>query len=157
MPKWKIKDLFWVSPASEGSEPAGTALDVDVVLDESTRAPQVDQVLSMLRDVDGVVGSIAIANAGDVIGSDLPRMFDGAAMEGLAMRLSQLRAALASADKPLKTAAFRYENHALHISQLSCGLIGVLAELRTHEPALEMAARLVGQRLEATIERASRV
>jgi len=115
----------------------------------------VDRVLSMLRDVDGVVGSLAVANGGDVLGSDLPRLFDREAMETLALRLSQLRAALSSADTPLRTAAFRYESHALHVSQLDCGLLGVLAELTTHEPALEMASKLVGQRLEAAVSRGS--
>jgi hypothetical protein len=84
-----------------------------------------------------------------VLGSDLPRIFDHAAMDALAMRLSQLRAALASADRPLESATFRYQGHSLYVNQLDCGLLGILAEPHTHEPALEMVARLVGQRLNA--------
>jgi hypothetical protein len=152
MAKWKIKDLFWISdtgdttPASPPERPAAAARH------RNDPAP-VQRVLAMLRDVNGVVGSIAVANAGDVLGADLPRIFDGTALDALAMRLSQLRAALASADQPMKSAAFRYQNHSLFVSQLDCGILGVLVEAKTHEPALDMVARLVGQRLEAAIAR----
>jgi hypothetical protein len=149
MAKWKFKDLFWITstddePVASGQEPAR---------EPATRSDSnsVQRVLSMLRDVNGVVGSIAVANAGDVLGSDLPRVFDGAALEALAMRLSQLRAALASADQPMRSAALHYQGHSLFVSQLECGVLGVLAESKTHEPALDMVARLVGQRLEAAI------
>jgi hypothetical protein len=96
---------------------------------------------------------MAIANAGDVFGSDLPRVFDAATKDALAMRLSQLRAALAGADRPMKSAVFRYQGHSLFVSQLDCGLLGILAEPQTQEPALEMVARLVGQRLDASLAR----
>jgi hypothetical protein len=166
MAKWKLKDLFWVSSTEAEAAPVSTSpkievtasseapLEVDVEL-SAPRNPQVEKVLTMLRDVDGVVGSVAVTNAGELLGSDLPRLFEAPGLDALALRLSQLRAALLSADTPMKTAAFRYDGHALHISQLDCGLLGVLAELRTHEPALDMAARLVGQRLEATVGRSS--
>lgn len=145
MGKWKLK--FW------GSQPESEA---DSELESSTAPlatprPQVESALSLLRDVEGVVGSIAIANTGQLLGSDLPRLFDAGATEALAMRLSQVRAKLASAGAPLQTAAFRYESHSLHVSQLASGLLGVLAESSTHEPALDMATRLVGQRVDAAI------
>lgn len=156
MAKWKIKDLFWVSePDSEPAAPAPMGAPSAAPAASPAQPSPVDHVLSLLRDVDGVVGSLAVANGGDVLGSDLPRLFDREAMQTLALRLSQLRAALFSADTPLRTAAFRYESHALHVSQFDSGLLGVLAELRTHEPALEMACKLVGQRLEAAVSRGS--
>jgi predicted regulator of Ras-like GTPase activity (Roadblock/LC7/MglB family) len=154
MAKWKIKDLFWVTdpePEPAAALPVGAHSAAPAA--SLAQPSPVDRVLSMLRDVDGVVGSLAVANGGDVLGSDLPRLFDQEAMQTLALRLSQLRAALFSADTPLRTAAFRYESHALHVSQLDCGLLGVLAELRTHVPALEMASKLVGQRLDAAVSR----
>jgi hypothetical protein len=146
MAKWKFKDLFWIS---------GTDAEPPPDPDSSGKGPAEDEVgidrtLSMLRDVKGVVGSIAVANAGDLLGSDLPRAFDGTAKDALAMRLTQLRAALASAEHPLKSAAFRYQGHSLFVSQREWGLLGVLAESQTHEPALDMVARLVSQRLNAT-------
>jgi hypothetical protein len=150
MAKWKFKDLFWISGSDAGEQRAGPP---DPRSPGKGAAPDelpIDGTLSMLRDVKGVVGSIAIANAGDVLGSDLPRAFDRTAKDALAMRLIQLRAALASAEHPLKSAAFRYQGHSLFVSQLEWGLLGVLAESQTHEPALDMVARLVGQRLQAT-------
>jgi hypothetical protein len=149
MAKWKIKDLFWVS-GTDADQPR-TAPPDPGSLDKGSAKDELplDRTLSMLRDVKGVVGSIAVANAGDVLGSDLPRAFDGTAKDALAMRLTQLRAALASADHPLKSAAFRYQGHSLFVSQLDWGLLGVLAESQTHEPTLDMVARLVSQRLNA--------
>jgi hypothetical protein len=143
-------ELRWITSADD--EPAAPAREPAEAAARNDSSP-VQRVLSMLRDVNGVVGSIAVANAGDVLGSDLPRVFDGAAIEALAMRLSQLRAALASADRPMTFATLRYHGHSLFVSQLDGGILGVLAESKTHEPALDMVARLVGQRLEAAITR----
>lgn len=155
MGKWKLK--FWGSqPESESADegPAGVSDAESVALgtpaaQRSTPRPEVEHALSLLRDVDGVIGSIAVANTGQLLGSDLPRLFDVGATEALAMRLSQVRAKLASAERPLQSAAFRYETHALYVSQLASGLLGVLAEQSTHEPTLDMATRLVGQRVDA--------
>lgn len=158
MGKWKLK--FWGSQAD--SEPADEDIQVDIS-DAGSSAlsappelaaprPRLEQALSLLRDVEGVVGSIAVGNTGQLLGSDLPRLFDVGATEALAMRVSQVRAKLASAGGPLQTAAFRYETHALHVSQLASGLLGVLAEQSAHEPALDMATRLVGQRVDAALE-----
>lgn len=159
MGKWKLK--FWGSQAE--SEPADEDPPVDLsdagsdalsapAPELAAPRPRVEQALALLRDVEGVVGSIAIANTGQLLGSDLPRLFDVGATEALAMRVSQVRARLASAGGALQTAAFRYETHALHVSQLASGLLGVLAERSAHEPALDMATRLVGQRVDAALE-----
>lgn len=146
MAKWKLS--FWGSKAPP--EPVDAEL-APAAPEGSPRRPEVEDALSMLRDIEGVVGSIAIANTGQLLGSDLPRLFDSGATQALATRISQVRGMLASAGAPLQTAAFRYETHALHVSQLASGLIGVLAESSTHEPALEMATRLVGQRVDAAV------
>ena len=169
MGKWKLK--FWGSrpEAEPGDEDLAPDLDVafpPLASDAentasatssqqlSTPRDRVEHALSLLRDVDGVIGSIAIANTGQLLGSDLPRLFDVGATEALATRLTHVRAKLASADRPLQSAAFRYETHALYVSQLASGLLGVLAESSTHEPALDMATRLVGQRVDAAIDTA---
>jgi hypothetical protein len=168
MGKWKIK--FWGSqpeagPADEDLPEApsdGDGANLESMSAQSaspstspsqlsTPRPEVEHALSLLRDIEGVVGSIAVANTGQLLGSDLPRLFDVPATEALAMRLNQVRAKLAGAHGPLKNAAFRYETHALYVSQLASGLLGVLAESSTHEPALDMATRLVGQRVDAVI------
>jgi hypothetical protein len=155
MAKWTLKDLFWISdPVGDEPPPPSDAGQASHTGPRSGKSDSpIEATLSMLRDVKGVVGSIAVANAGDVLGSDLPRAFDGAATEALAVRLGQLRAALAGAEHPLKTAALRYQGHSLFVSQLDCGLLGVLAESQTQEPALDMVARLVGQRLNASLAR----
>jgi hypothetical protein len=161
MGKWKLR--FWGSPPDAGAADEDLPSDLSDAASAALSAPspqlstprhEVEHALSLLRDVEGVIGSIAIANTGQLIGSDLPRLFDVAATEALATRLSHVRARLASAERPLQTAAFRYETHALYVSQLASGLLGVLAESSTHEPALDMATRLVGQRVDAALHAA---
>lgn len=152
MGPWKIKDLFWINSDDEEEE-ASRAPRRAAGKHAPEQVPEVRRALQMLRDVSGVLGSLAVTNDGDVCGSDLPRAFDAAALESLGMRLSQLRAALASADRPMKTATFRYEGHSLFVSQLDFGLVGILAEQQTNAPALDMVTRLVGQRLSAAVPR----
>jgi predicted regulator of Ras-like GTPase activity (Roadblock/LC7/MglB family) len=151
MGSWKLKDLFWITTGDDEDEPPAPR---DAAAKKGTReAPEVRRALQLLRDVSGVLGSIAVTNDGDLCGSDLPRAFDASALEALGMRMSQLRAALASADRPMKTATFRYQGHSLFVSQLDFGLVGILAEQQTNAPALDMVTRLVGQRLNATVPR----
>lgn len=147
MGKWKLK--FWGSKDELEPDAEELRLQPSTAAALSPARLQIDAALSMLRDVEGVVGSLAIAPTGRLLGSDLPRLFDPGATETLAIRLNQVRATLASAGGSLQTAAFRYETHSLHVTQLASGVIGVLAESATHEPALDMATRLVGQRIDA--------
>jgi hypothetical protein len=149
MGKWKLKDLFWQMPEEEG---ATTAAASDTAADAGAlqRAPVV-QVLELVKDVEGVVGSLAVANTGTLLGDDLPRIFDRARIERLGNRLVQLRAALAGEGIPLRSAVFRYESYDLHLNQLPWGVLGVLSEHRADSPALTMVLKVVGQRVESTL------
>lgn len=151
MGPWKIKDLFWISSNDDEEQQQPSPAPRRSSKPPPDQTPEVRRALEMLRDVSGVLGSIAVTNDGDVCGSDLPRAFDGSALEALGMRLSQLRAALASADRPMKSATFRYQGHSLYVSQLDFGLVGILAEQQTNAPALDMVTRLVGQRLSTAL------
>jgi hypothetical protein len=154
MGSWKLKDLFWITSTEDEDEPSPAPAQRNAAAKKvAGAAPEVRRALQLLRDVSGVLGSIAVTNDGDVYGSDLPRAFDASALDSLGMRMSQLRAALASADRPMKTATFRYQGHSLFVSQLDFGLVGILAEQQTNAPALDMVTRLVGQRLNATVPR----
>jgi hypothetical protein len=150
MGSWKLKDLFWITTSDDDDDEPASPRNA-AAKQAKGEAPEVRRALQLLRDVSGVVGSIAVTNDGDLCGSDLPRAFDVRALEALGMRMSQLRAALASADRPMKTATFRYQGHSLFVSQLDFGLVGILAERQTNAPALDMVTRLVGQRLNATV------
>jgi hypothetical protein len=159
MGSWKLKDLFWITSTDDEDDPSPEPAERNAPAQRNAakrpagEAPEVRRALQLLRDVSGVLGSIAVTNDGDLCGSDLPRAFDAATLESLGMRISQLRAALASADRPMKTASFRYQGHSLFVSQLDFGLVGILAEQQTNAPALDMVTRLVGQRLNATVPR----
>jgi hypothetical protein len=152
MVKWKLKELFWQSAEEDEltpSEPAN-ARESPLEAGARQRTPLV-QVLELMKDVDGVVGSLAVANGGTLLGDDLPRLFDRARVARLGNRVLQLRAALAGEGAPLKSAAFRYESYDLHLSQLPWGVLGVLSEHRAESPALAMALKVVGQRVESVL------
>jgi hypothetical protein len=153
MGKWKLKDLFWQTPEEETadpSEPLATTREAAPDTGARQRSPVV-QVLQLVKDIEGVVGSLAVANTGTVLGDDLPRIFDGERIERLGNRLVQLRAALAGEGVPLKSAVFRYESYDLHLNQLPWGVLGVLSEHRADSPALTMVLKVIGQRIESTL------
>lgn len=140
MAKWRLKNLFWISP----DEDTESATDV-----EASEPPRpVESVLSILKDVDGVVGSIVARTDGTVLGYDLPRTFDHAAAEGAARQMSLLRTALAMEPGGLKTGVLRFRDFHFHVDEVPSGLLGVLAAEKTDRPALRMAVRLLARRLE---------
>jgi hypothetical protein len=154
MAQWKLKDLFWQTreeedePLAAGAADTSTRAAPDAASRE--RSPVV-QVLQLAKDVEGVLGSVAVGNAGTLLGHDLPRLFDRERIERLGNRLIQLRAALAGEGVPLKSAVFRYESYDLRLNQLPWGMLGVLSEHRSDSPALTMALKVIGQRVESTL------
>lgn len=142
MPRWKLKDLFWISGETEDESP-----------EELVAKPveTVQSALSTLRDVNGVVGSIAARPDGAVVGYDLPRTFDASRAEGAARQMSLLASALARDAGGMKTGTLRYSDFHFHVDEFPSGLIGVLASERTDRPELRMAVRLVGRRVEAAL------
>lgn len=155
MSRWKLKDLFWQTEEEEESDPAIPApAEASAAAASAPRSPVV-QVLELVKDIEGVLGSVAVANTGAVLGHDLPRLFDEERIERLGNRLIQLRAALAAEGSPLKSAVFRYESYDLRLSQQPWGMLGVLSEHRADTPALTMALKVIGQRVESLAARAA--
>jgi hypothetical protein len=149
MGQWKLKDLFWQTREEE--VPDSVPPDAAALAHEPAQRSPVVQVLELVKDIEGVLGSVAVANTGAVLGHDLPRLFDRERIERLGNRLLQLRAALAAEGSPLKAAVFRYENYDLRLNQLPWGMLGVLSEHRAESPALTMALKVIGQRVESTL------
>jgi hypothetical protein len=151
MGQWKLKDLFWQTREEEEPDPVQSEASAAAVADEPGQRSAVVQVLELVKDIEGVLGSVAVANTGAVVGHDLPRLFDRERIERLGNRLIQLRAALGAEGSPLKSAVFRYENYDLRLNQLPWGILGVLSEHRADSPALTMALKVIGQRVESTL------
>jgi predicted regulator of Ras-like GTPase activity (Roadblock/LC7/MglB family) len=141
MAKWSIKELFWRSAEVDGGiEPAEPVSAVE-------RTVGVDGVLRTLRDVQGVVGSVAIGVDGAVWGRDLPTTFDEESTSRLAQRLAQLYEALTSEGDQFDAAALRYQGYRFHISRALPGLLGVLTQEQVNLPALSMAMKLAGRKI----------
>jgi predicted regulator of Ras-like GTPase activity (Roadblock/LC7/MglB family) len=144
--KWSFKELFWRS-AESSSELGAEAEHWAPASGTTARASGVDAQLMTLRDIQGVVGSVAIGTDGAIWGRDLPRTFDDDSTTRLAQRLAQLHDALTSDGDEFDAAALRYQGYRFHIARAVPGLIGVLTQEQVNLPALTMAMRLVGKKI----------
>ena len=154
MAKWSFKDLFWraaepplavTEPFSSPSGPPTLNSLTNSSPPRSRREP--GACLDGLRDVPGVVGSVAMTLDGALLGRDLPQQFDAAVAERLGARLVQMREALVNEGDVFETATLRYQNYDLHVGQVDNMLLGVLTNEAINLPALSMALKLVGRKL----------
>ncbi len=112
------------------------------------------QVLRMLRDVDGVVGSFVWAKSGSLVARDLPEYFDDELLAEVGPRIQRLYEAFGSAGEPLDAATLVFGEHKLHLRELQPAFVGVLSSLPVNMAALKMALRVVGRRVVDELERA---
>jgi predicted regulator of Ras-like GTPase activity (Roadblock/LC7/MglB family) len=153
---FKLKNLFWISPEPELA--SAPEINVDITVEEppavSSRgaAGSIERILSSLGDVDGVVGGVAVAPDGTLLGKSPDVPFDDETLDRLSARISQLVAALSSdgngANAP-KGGVLRFRDHQLYLNPINSGVVGVLAQSRVNVPALTMALRIVAQQLDA--------
>ena len=146
----KFKGLFWQT-AEDDSEDADTTGSGNGNGDH-----EVAEALSTLKDLDGVVGSIAIDAAGGVRAHDLPRVFDSATIELIGSRMVELRSVLTDDAREPISGSLEFEGHSFHVKSFPLGMVGVLLEESAHKPALSMALNLVSRRVAATLETARR-
>lgn len=165
---FRFKDLFWISgeEAEAEEEPPVSVPPVTLppvasppvslppvsVAPSSRGVQSVERILHGLKDVDGVVGGLALRADGELVGQNLPGMFDQQTLERAGQRIAQMCAALnseADGTNAPKGGALRFDGFQLYINPLPSGTIGVLAEERVNVPALTMAMRVVARQLEA--------
>ena len=135
----KFKVLFW-QPAEDD--------------DEDDAGDPVAEALSALRDLEGVVGSIAVDASGSVRSSDLPRIFDRANLELIGSKMVELRSALTNDAREPISGSLEFEGHSFYVKSFPLGMVGVLLTDSAHKPALTMALNLVSRRVAATLETA---
>jgi len=104
--------------------------------------------LSSLRDLEGIVGSFVVSEAGDVVAKDLPAYFDGV-LEEVGPRLLRLREALDMAEGDVSSCSVRYAGHKLTIRSIDTALLAVVADAKTNGPALRIAMNLVVRKCSA--------
>ena len=111
------------------------------------------QVLSGLRDVEGVFGSFVLAESGELLGKDLPAVFHDDVFVETGPRVVRLCEAIEHGGEALESLVLRFADHKLHVRRSRGGLLCVIAKLEANASALRMALALVARRL-GTAERA---
>lgn len=106
-----------------------------------------ERTLSALKDVRGVEGSFYASRDGRILGRDLPRIFDGDPLDGVATRVARLLEAMGELPGEYEGALLRYPSHALFLRPTSDGMLCVLATSEVNVPSLKRGASLVARRL----------
>ena len=107
------------------------------------------QILSGLRDVEGVFGSFVLAETGELLGKDLPAVFHDDVFVETGPRVVRLCEAIEHGGEALDSLVLRFADHKLHVRRSRGGLLCVIAKLEANASALRMALALVARRLGA--------
>lgn len=143
--RWsKFKALFW--------EPAEDDAEAD---DDDDAAGEMAEALHTLKELDGVVGSIAIDSSGSVRACDLPSVFDADMVELIGTNMVELRSTLTTNDDEALSGSLEFEGHSFHIRAFPRGMVGVLLAEGAHRPTIGMALNLVSRRVAAKLELAA--
>lgn len=106
-------------------------------------------VLEGLRDLEGVFGSFVLTRSGELLGKDLPAVFDDALFAEVGPRIMRLTDTLIDQDDRLSTLNVSAGNYKLHLRDLPDGILGVLMSMHANMPALSMAINVAVRRLPA--------
>jgi predicted regulator of Ras-like GTPase activity (Roadblock/LC7/MglB family) len=106
-------------------------------------------VLGGLRDLEGVYGSFVLTRDGELVGKDLPNVFDEALFAEVGPRIARLTDTLIDPNDRLSTLSVSAGSYKLHLRDLPDGLLGVLMSMHANMPALNMAINVAVRRLPA--------
>ena len=107
--------------------------------------------LGGLSDVEGVIGSFVITDAGVLVGSNLPAVFDADLFADAGPRIIRLLEASAALSDGLRACVLRFSDHKLFVKQLDGALLGVLLTASGSLPALKIAANIVTRKVSAML------
>jgi len=111
----------------------------------------ISQVLSAMRDVDGVHGSFVITKTGALAGKDLPAMFDDAVLTEVGRRIARLNEGLCAGGQDFDNCVMRFADHKLYLRSVPNGFLCVLSTNGVNTPALKMALTLTSRRVDPMI------
>jgi predicted regulator of Ras-like GTPase activity (Roadblock/LC7/MglB family) len=109
------------------------------------------QILSGMRDVDGVHGSFVVTKTGLLAGKDLPPMFDDAVLNEVGRRVVRLHDGLCAEGDDFDHCVMRFADHKLYLRSISNGFLCVLSTNGVNTPALKMALTLTSRRVDPLI------
>ena len=113
--------------------------------------PSIEESLRTLRDVEGVLGSFVISNAGSLVSKDLPAVFDDQVLGEVGPRIARLYETFSTAGDELETVMLRYAEHKLYLRKTAWGHIGILSAAQVNLPALRMVGNLVAKRIDPEV------
>src|SRR5450432_744541 len=111
----------------------------------------ISQVLSAMRDVDGVHGSFVVTKTGSLAGKDLPAMFDDAVLTEVGRRIARLNEGLSAGGQDFDSCVMRFADHKLYLRSVPHGFLCVLSTNGVNTPALKMALTLTSRRVDPMI------
>jgi|GEM_PF-841708 len=111
----------------------------------------VASALNSLRDIAGVHGSFVVSQTGELIGKDLPSVFDEHVFAEVGPRIVRLRETFGSVGDDMDGCLLRYSEHKLFLKAMNEGTVGVLLTLAANMPALKMAVSLAVRRMSADV------
>jgi predicted regulator of Ras-like GTPase activity (Roadblock/LC7/MglB family) len=102
--------------------------------------------LAGLRDIEGVFGSFLVGVDGQLLASDLPKVFESDMVQEVCGRLERLRAAFETLSDDLRSLEIRYREQRLYMRVSYDSLIGILNS-GSNPTLLSMAATVVARKL----------
>ena len=111
----------------------------------------ISQILSGMRDVDGVHGSFVVTKTGLLAGKDLPPMFDDAVLNEVGRRVVRLHDGLCAEGDDFDHCVMRFADHKLYLRSVPNGFLCVLSTNGVNTPALKMALTLTSRRVDPLI------
>jgi hypothetical protein len=114
---------------------------------------RIDELLRMLRDVNGVIGGFVWGKSGALLGRDLPSRFDDDSLGEVGQRIARIYEAFQGAGDELDTAVLTFGGSKLHLREVDTAFIAVLSRPQVNEPALKMALHVLGRAVYAELER----
>ena len=111
----------------------------------------ITQILSGMRDVDGVHGSFVVTKTGLLAGKDLPPMFDDAVLNEVGRRVVRLHDGLCAEGDDFDHCVMRFADHKLYLRSVPSGFLCVLSTNGVNTPALKMALTLTSRRVDPLI------
>jgi hypothetical protein len=114
-----------------------------------------ETALRSLRDIDGVLGSFLVDDAGQLLARDMPSIFDEHALRSAGQRLGQMRAAFEADGGAFEGCTARFGGHLLVLRAAAKRTLCVLCPVGTNMTTLQMGLNLVSRRAHELPERAS--
>jgi predicted regulator of Ras-like GTPase activity (Roadblock/LC7/MglB family) len=111
----------------------------------------INQILSGMRDVEGVHGSFVVTKTGALAGKDLPAMFDDAVLSEVGRRVVRLHEGLCADGEDFEQCVMRFADHKLYLRSVPHGFLCVLSTKVVNNPALKMALTLTSRRVDPLI------